>query len=199
MSDIIKPDAAIEAGQETIRVEARALDALAEALAGPLRAPFVEACSLLAGASGRVIVSGMGKSGLIGRKIAATLSSTGTPAQFVHPAEASHGDLGMITRDDTCIVISNSGETSELADLITHLGRFQIPMIAITRQPESTLARQADVLLKLPDAPEACPIGMTPTTSTTTTLVLGDALAIALMRERGFVRDDFLTFHPGGK
>ncbi len=147
---------------------------------------------------GRVIVSGMGKSGHVGAKIAATLASTGTPAQFVHPGEASHGDLGMVTRDDAVILISNSGETKELADIIAHTRRFSIPMVAITKNPDSTLAAQADHTLPLPDAPEACAIGMAPTTSTTLTMALGDALSVALMEARGFDRDAYRVFHPGG-
>jgi len=147
---------------------------------------------------GRVIVSGMGKSGHIAAKIAATMASTGTPAQYVHPGEASHGDLGMITPQDALILISNSGETRELADIIAHSRRFAIPLIAITKKPDSTLGQQADFLLTLPNAPEACAIGMAPTTSTTCTLALGDALAVALMRLRGFERENFLAFHPGG-
>ncbi len=147
---------------------------------------------------GRVIVSGMGKSGHVAGKIAATLASTGTPAQVVHPGEASHGDLGMITADDAVILISNSGETRELADMIGHCARFAIPMIAITRKAGSTLARSADHVLLLPDAPEACAIGMAPTTSTTMAMALGDALAVALMQNRGFDKERFLTFHPGG-
>ncbi|WP_146591341.1 KpsF/GutQ family sugar-phosphate isomerase [Puniceibacterium confluentis] len=147
---------------------------------------------------GRVIVSGMGKSGHVAGKMAATLASTGTPAQTVHPGEASHGDLGMITPADAVILISNSGETRELADIIAHCRRFAIPLIAVTRNPGSTLAAQADYVLTLPDAPEACAIGMAPTTSTTMTMALGDALAVALMQHRGFDRENFLTFHPGG-
>ncbi|WP_294621913.1 KpsF/GutQ family sugar-phosphate isomerase [uncultured Roseovarius sp.] len=152
----------------------------------------------LLGVPGRVIVSGMGKSGHVAAKIAATMASTGTPAQYVHPGEASHGDLGMITGQDAVILISNSGETRELADIIAHTRRFSIPLIAITKKAESTLATQADHLLQLPSAPEACAIGMAPTTSTTCTMALGDALAVALMRLRGFERENFLAFHPGG-
>ena len=147
---------------------------------------------------GRVIVSGMGKSGHVAAKIAATFASTGTPAQYVHPGEASHGDLGMVTRQDAVILISNSGETRELADIIAHCARFSIPLVAITKKPESALARQADHVLTLPDAPEACGIGMAPTTSTTCTMAMGDALAVAMMKLRGFERENFLTFHPGG-
>ncbi len=158
-----------------------------------------KAIELLQAIQGRLILSGMGKSGHIGRKIAATFASTGTPAQFVHPAEASHGDLGMIQPGDAVIAISNSGETAELADLLTHLARFQIPLIAITKKPDSTLARHAEALLLLPDVPEACSIGMAPTTSTSCSLVIGDALAVALMSSRQFNRENFLGFHPGGK
>lgn len=159
---------------------------------------FDDVVALLLGVSGRVIVSGMGKSGHIAHKITATMASTGTPAQTVHPGEASHGDLGMITGQDAVILISNSGETRELADMIAHTRRFGIPLIAITKKASSALATQADHLLLLPDAPEACGIGMAPTTSTTCTLALGDAIAVALMKLRGFERENFLAFHPGG-
>ena len=148
---------------------------------------------------GRVIVSGMGKSGHIARKIAATFASTGTPAQFIHPAEASHGDLGMITRADACLMLSNSGETPELGDIIAHTRRFAIPLIGMARNPDSTLLRAADVALVLPPAPEACPMGLAPTTSTTVSLALGDALAVALMERKGFSADDFRLLHPGGQ
>lgn len=160
---------------------------------------FVTAVETILQARGRVIVSGMGKSGHIARKIAATFASTGTPAQFVHPAEASHGDLGMVTQDDVALVLSNSGETPELADLIAHTRRFRIPLIGVASNPDSTLLRQADVALVLPKAPEADGSGVVPTTSTTMTLALGDALAVALMRHRRFTPEDFRTFHPGGK
>ncbi len=153
----------------------------------------------LAAIEGRVVVSGMGKSGHIARKIAATLASTGTPALFVHPAEASHGDLGMIVAGDAVLLLSNSGETPELADLIAHCRRFALPLIAITTEPASTLAKQADTVLLLPKMPEACPMGLAPTTSTTMQLALGDALAVALLRRRGFTAADFRQFHPGGK
>nr|WP_011116758.1 KpsF/GutQ family sugar-phosphate isomerase [Ruegeria sp. PR1b]AAN05152.1 RB131 [Ruegeria sp. PR1b] len=178
-----------------LTTEASALQQMAEALG----VPHLEAVRILEAMQGRVIVSGVGKSGHIGNKIAATLASTGTPAQFVHATEASHGDLGMVTARDVCLVISNSGETRELADIITYSRRFGIPLIAITRVAESTLAQQADVTLLLPDAPEACGIGVAPTTSTTATLAIGDALAVALMARRGFQREDFQVFHPGGK
>ncbi|MBC7181456.1 MAG: KpsF/GutQ family sugar-phosphate isomerase, partial [Roseovarius sp.] len=168
------------------------------ALHAALPADFDAVVTRLLEVKGRVIVSGMGKSGHIAAKIAATMASTGTPAQYVHPGEASHGDLGMITRQDALILISNSGETRELADIIAHSRRFAIPLIAITKKPDSTLGQQADFLLTLPNAPEACAIGMAPTTSTTCTLALGDALAVAMMRLRGFERENFLAFHPGG-
>jgi arabinose-5-phosphate isomerase len=160
---------------------------------------FSRALDLLTGIKGRVVVSGMGKSGHIANKIAATLASTGTPAFFVHPAEASHGDIGMITKDDAVIAISNSGETHELSDLVSHAKRFSIPLIGITGRARSSLADNADVALVLPLAQEACPIGLAPTTSTTMTLALGDAIAIALMERRGFTADDFQMRHPGGQ
>ena len=160
---------------------------------------FVPAVSLLLQTRGRAVLSGIGKSGHIARKIAATLASTGTPSFFLHPAEASHGDLGMVTADDVCILISNSGETTELRDLISHTKRFSIPLIGISRRTDSTLMKAADLLLTLPPADEACTIGMAPTTSTTLTLAMGDALAVALMEQRGFVAAQFRTFHPGGK
>jgi arabinose-5-phosphate isomerase len=147
---------------------------------------------------GRVIVSGMGKSGHVANKIAATFASTGTPAQGVHPGEASHGDLGMITPADAVILISNSGETRELADMIAHCARFSVPLVAMTKRADSTLARAADHVLLMPDAPEACAIGMAPTTSTTMAMALGDALAVAMMQHRGFDRTSFAAFHPGG-
>ena len=160
---------------------------------------FANALDLLAAASGRVIVTGMGKSGHVARKLAATLASTGTPAMFVHPAEASHGDLGMITGNDAVIAFSNSGETPELADLVTYAARFDIPLIGITGRAGSTLAEAADVTLLLPETPEACPMGLAPTTSTTVMLALGDALAVALLERKGFSADDFHILHPGGK
>lgn len=185
----------IDTATRVIRTEADALVALAEQLG----ADFEAAVDLILGASGRVIVSGMGKSGHIARKITATLASTGTPAQFVHPAEASHGDLGMVTESDVVLVLSNSGETPELADLIAHTRRFRIPLIGVAARPGSTLLRQSDVKLVLPQAPEACGNGIVPTTSTTMTLALGDALAIVLMEHRKFTPEHFRTFHPGGK
>lgn len=182
-------------GRRVIRREAGALDVLAAAL----NESFARAVSLLMAAKGRVIVSGMGKSGHVARKIAATFASTGTPAHFVHPAEASHGDLGMVAEGDVLLVLSNSGETPELADLLDHAKRFGIPMIAISSRDGSTVMRQATVGLLLPDVPEACEKGIVPTTSTTMTLALGDALAVALMEHRAFTPDHFRMFHPGGK
>jgi len=148
---------------------------------------------------GRVVVSGIGKSGHVGRKIAATLASTGTPAYFVHPAEASHGDLGMISEKDICLLLSNSGETAELGDILAYCVRFTIPVIGISSRARSTLMRAARFKLLLPQAPEACPNGLAPTTSTTLSIALGDALAVALMEARGFKTEDFRGFHPGGK
>ena len=188
-------DAVLAAARRVLRTEADAIHLLSDRLPADF-APVVE---LMLRARGRVVVSGIGKSGHIGRKISATLSSTGTPSHFVHAAEASHGDLGMITRDDICILISNSGETTELRDILAHSRRFSIPMVAISSKPQSTLMRAADFRLCLPPAPEACSIGMAPTTSTTLTLALGDALAVALMDQRNFVAEDFRVFHPGGK
>lgn len=163
---------------------------------------FVQAVQMILSIKGRVIVSGMGKSGHIGQKIAATLASTGTPSFFVHPSEASHGDLGMLTTDDLLLSISNSGESREMGDIISFSRRFGIPMIAITSKPESTMAKAADLTLIIPDssrAPEACPLGLAPTTSTTLTLALGDALAVALIEMRGFSAEQFHDRHPGGK
>ena len=178
-----------------LRLEAEALAAMADLPPEGLEA----AVGLILAVRGRIIVSGMGKSGHIGRKIAATLASTGTPAFFVHPAEASHGDLGMITPDDICLMLSNSGETVELRDMIGHCARFGIPVLGMTKAQDSTLARAATVPLVVPDRPEACAIGMAPTTSTTMMLALGDAIAVALMEARGFLPEHFRTYHPGGK
>lgn len=180
---------------EVVAKEADAVKALS--LADPQA--IAAACQLIFDCRGRVICSGMGKSGHIARKIAATLSSTGTPAHFVHPGEASHGDLGMIQPGDVLLALSNSGETRELADVLTYAARRAIPMIAITKSADSALARHAAAVLLLPDMPEACSIHMAPTTSTTCSLVIGDALAVAVMQARGFQREDFLGFHPGGK
>ncbi|MEQ8440596.1 MAG: KpsF/GutQ family sugar-phosphate isomerase [Alphaproteobacteria bacterium] len=190
----------IEAGRGVIDAAVTGLHALSDTL-GDDFAKAVETLSRIArdGSSGRVIVSGMGKSGHIGRKIAATLASTGTPAQFVHPGEASHGDLGMITEYDAVIAISNSGETHELTDLIQFVKRFGIPLVGITSRAGSALDLAADVALRLPNLPEAGTIGLAPTTSTTMTLALGDALCVALLERRGFTAGDFKVFHPGGK
>lgn len=168
-------------------------------LADHIPADFPAVIDLILSTRGRVIVCGIGKSGHIGRKISATLASTGTPAFFVHASEASHGDLGMITPQDICLLISNSGETQELGDVLAHTRRFSIPLVAISSRSDSTLMKAADYRLLLPPAPEACPMGMAPTTSTTLTLALGDALAVALMEQRNFQPDQFRTFHPGGK
>jgi arabinose-5-phosphate isomerase len=187
---------------EPERIAARVLTLEGEALlrlAQDLPADFGAAVTLILGTSGRVILSGIGKSGHIGRKIASTLASTGTPSFFVHPAEASHGDLGMVMPGDVCILISNSGETPELGDIIAHCVRFGIPVIGVSKRPDSTMMRAARLRLTLPDLPEACAIGMAPTTSTTLTLALGDALAVALMEQRAFRPDQFRTYHPGGR
>jgi arabinose-5-phosphate isomerase len=181
--------------RRVIQVEAAALTQMAE----DLPADFSAVVDAVLATKGRVIVSGVGKSGHIGNKIAATFASTGTPASFVHATEASHGDLGMVTAADFCLLISNSGETAELGDIVAHTRRFGIPMAAISSKPESTLMQAADYRLTLTPAPEACAIGMAPTTSTTLTLALGDALAVALMERRQFQREDFKVFHPGGK
>ncbi|WP_134725197.1 KpsF/GutQ family sugar-phosphate isomerase [Paracoccus luteus] len=188
-------DAYLTTARRVIRTEAEALSLLEASLGQP----FVDAMRLILDATGRVVVSGMGKSGHVGRKIAATLASTGTPAQFVHPAEASHGDLGMVTAGDVVIVLSNSGETPEIADIVAHTRRFSIPLIGVAGREGSTLLRQADVALLLPQAEEACGTGIVPTSSTTMTLALGDALAVALMEHRKFTPEHFRTFHPGGK
>lgn len=167
-------------------------------MAADLPDDFAPAVERILGIKGRIILSGIGKSGHIARKIASTLASTGTPAYFVHPAEASHGDLGMVTKDDLCLLLSNSGETSELGDLINHTRRFGIPMIGMSSKRDSTLMRAADLRLTLPQEPEAGS-GIAPTTSTTLALALGDALAMALMEQRGFLSEHFRTYHPGGK
>jgi arabinose-5-phosphate isomerase len=194
-SSTTDPAALLATARRVIVREAEAL----HLLSGTLGEGFARAVDLILAAQGRVIVSGMGKSGHIGRKIAATLASTGTPAQFVHPAEASHGDLGMVMRGDVVLVLSNSGETPELADIVAHTRRFGIPLIGVAGRAHSTLLRQSDVALLLPDAPEACDTGVVPTTSTTMTLALGDALAVVLMEHRRFTPEQFRVFHPGGK
>ncbi len=185
----------IATGREVMRIEADALTLFSESLGES----FADAVELMIACNGRIVVSGMGKSGHVARKIAATLASTGTPAQFLHPAEASHGDLGMLTRQDVALVLSNSGGTPELADVIAHSRRFGIPLIGVASRLESPLLQAADVALRLPRAPEACSVGMAPTTSTTLTMALGDALAVALMKRRRFTADHFRVFHPGGK
>ena len=169
------------------------------ALAASLDDAFDRAIALLAACGGRIVVSGMGKSGHIARKTAATLASTGSPAMFVHPAEASHGDLGMVLPTDALLLFSNSGETTELADLVAHARRFAMPLVAVTGHRQSTLALAADAVLLLPPAAEACPMGLAPTTSTTMQLALGDAIAVALLTRRGFTETDFQAFHPGGR
>ena len=189
-----RSQADLAAAVRVLRLEAAAIDALGRALDGV----FVAAVDRLLQVRGRVVVTGMGKSGHIARKIAATFASTGTPALFVHPAEASHGDLGMITREDAVLALSNSGETNELADLIAYTRRFSIPLVVVTARAQSSLAEAADIALLLPNVPEACPLGLAPTTSTTAMLALGDALAIALLERRGFSADEFQVLHPGG-
>jgi arabinose-5-phosphate isomerase len=184
----------LAAAKRVLTLEGEALSALAASL----DARFTAAIEVMLKCKGRVIVSGMGKSGLVARKIAATLASTGTPAQFVHPGEASHGDLGMITAQDAVMLLSNSGEVNELADLIEYSRRFAVPMVGVTAKAQSTLARNADVALILPPVKEACPMGLAPTTSTTLMMALGDCLAVALMERRGFTQDQYRVFHPGG-
>jgi arabinose-5-phosphate isomerase len=190
---------AAASARRTVEAERSGLAALSAALDDGLAAPFARAVEMVASVRGRVIVSGMGKSGHVGRKVAATLASTGTPAFFVHPAEASHGDLGMVTADDVVLALSWSGETSELRSLLEYTRRFGIALIAVTAEAESTLARESDLALVLPRATEACPHGLAPTTSSMLQMVLGDALAVALLEHRGFTADEFRRYHPGGK
>lgn len=185
----------LDTARRVIRAEADALNTLAEGLDDRFRG----AIDLMRATKGRVIVTGIGKSGHIANKIAATFASTGTPAQFVHPAEASHGDLGMITRDDVVLAISNSGEAPELSNLIIYSRRFAIPLIGITSREDSALGKECDVILALPQLGEACGTGVVPTSSTTMTLAMGDALAVALMENRAFTAEHFRDFHPGGK
>lgn len=189
---------AVEAAVRTLEIEGDGLTALRGLLSGPLGALFANAVAILTAAKGRVIVTGIGKSGHVGQKIAATFASTGTPSFFVHPSEASHGDLGMVTRDDVVLALSWSGETVELKNIITYSRRFSVPLIAITSGSQSALGKSADVCLELPRAKEACPHGLAPTTSTTMQLALGDCLAIALLEAKGFTAHDFKVFHPGG-
>jgi arabinose-5-phosphate isomerase len=197
--DPARADAVLASALRTVSTERAGLAALEEALADGLGAPFAAAVATLKDLGGRVIVTGMGKSGHVGRKIAATLASTGTPAYFVHPGEASHGDLGMILREDAILALSWSGETGELSDLIAYAKRHGVALVAFTSNADSTLGRAADVCLTLPRAKEACPNGLAPTTSTTMQLALGDALAVALLEARGFTAQDFRLYHPGGK
>ncbi len=185
----------LESASRVLSLEAEGIRALAESLDNT----FTDALDILSAVTGRVIVSGMGKSGHIARKLAATLASTGTPAYFVHPGEASHGDLGMIAPDDAVIALSNSGNTQELNDLLEFSRRFSIPLIAITARADSTIVELADIALILPPIPEGCPMGLAPTTSTTMQLALGDAIAVALLERRGFSSKDFHVFHPGGQ
>jgi len=192
-------DPLIGSALRTLATEADGIAALVAAIRNGLGAPFAAAVELVAKSKGRLIVTGMGKSGHVGRKIAATFASTGTPAYFVHPGEASHGDLGMITRDDVIMALSWSGETVELKDLIDYSRRFRAGLIAVTADAESTLAKSADVVLLLPPAREACPHNLAPTTSSLMQLALGDALAVALLESRGFTALDFRGLHPGGR
>lgn len=184
----------LEIARKVLRTEAAAVDGLI----GKLDGGFERAVELVYESAGRVVVSGMGKSGLVGKKIAATLASTGTPAFFLHPAEASHGDLGMVTADDVVIAISHSGETEELAGLIPFLKRFRVRLISMTGCPTSTIARAADIHLDISVKEEACPLGIVPTASTTAAMAMGDALAVALLMKRGFREEDFALFHPSG-
>ena len=185
----------IQSAKRTIDKEIEALRMMEDQLDDSL----CKALDVMQKTTGRVIITGMGKSGHIGSKIAATLASTGTPSFFVHPGEASHGDLGMLTASDSVVAISNSGETKELSDIIIYCKRYGIPLIAITKNPDSALGRAGDVLLKLPDDGEACPLGLAPTSSTTATLVLGDILAVCMLERKGFSKTDFRQRHPGGK
>lgn len=186
---------ALLSARKVLEIEAQALSDLAFDLGDA----FVRTLDIISSIKGRLVITGMGKSGHIANKIAATMASTGTPSFFVHPGEASHGDLGMITKDDAVLALSNSGETSELADLVAYCKRFDIPLIGMTSRPGSTLDVASTVSLVLPDSPEACPMGLAPTTSTTLMLALGDAIAVALLERLQFSPTDFKTFHPGGK
>jgi arabinose-5-phosphate isomerase len=196
MNAVVKADPAslIAAGRRALEIEGRAIAALVPRL----DASFARACEICLSCRGRVIVTGMGKSGHIGSKIAATLASTGTPAFFMHAAEASHGDVGMITRDDVLLAISNSGETAEVLVLVPHVSRLAVPLISVTGNPRSNLARAASVHLDVSVDEEACPLNLAPTASTTATLALGDALAVALLEARGFTSQDFARSHPAG-
>jgi len=189
------PQDLIESAKRAIQIETQAVAQLADRI----DASFVKACDLIMACKGRVVVTGMGKSGHIGSKIAATLASTGTPAFFVHPGEASHGDLGMITSQDVVLAISNSGSTAEIITIIPLIKRMGAPLISMTGAPQSVLAREADVNLDVGVETEACPLGLAPTSSTTVTLVMGDALAVALLEAKGFSAEDFAFSHPGGR
>jgi len=188
----------LRSAARTLDLECQGLNALRAALDQELGEAFVSAVAAIAAATGRVIVTGIGKSGLVGQKVAATFASTGTPAFFVHPSEASHGDLGMITRADAIVALSWNGEAVELRNILTYSRRFKVPLIAITSRADSTLAKQSDIVLELPRAKEACPHGLAPTTSTTMQIAIGDCLAIALLERRGFTAQDYKVFHPGG-
>jgi len=187
-------NASLNEGRRVLQIEARAVQTLVDRL----DERFTQAVDLLYNCKGKVVVSGMGKSGLIGQKIAATLASTGTPAFFLHPAEGVHGDLGMLARRDTLIAISNSGETKEILQLLPYIERMGVPTVALTGKMGSTLAKHSDVVLDVSVSEEACPMGLAPTASTTATLAMGDALAVALLQKRGFKSEDFAQFHPGG-
>jgi arabinose-5-phosphate isomerase len=186
-------------GENVVRIEADALRALADRLAGPMAEAFAGAVECLYSCGGRVVVTGMGKSGLVARKIAATLSSTGTPALFMHPVEAVHGDLGMIVRGDVVLALSQSGDTEEILNLVPNIKRLDVRLVAMTGALRSTLAQAADIALDCSVAQEACSLGLAPTASTTTMVALGDALAVALAEKRGFKEEDFADLHPGGK
>jgi len=190
---------AVQSAVRTLEVGSQGIEALASALQGPLGAAFAETVTLIRQAKGRVIVTGLGKSGHVARKFAATLASTGTPAFFVHASEASHGDLGMITPDDVILALSWSGEQPEMKNLVNYSARFAIPMIAVTSNADSSLGQAARIVLELPKVREACPHNLAPTTSTLMQAAIGDALAIALLESRGFTALQFANFHPGGK
>ena len=195
---VLSNSAAVASACRTIETEAQGLASLRSRLDGAMGGAFAQAIDILKSTRGRVIVTGIGKSGHIGQKITATFASTGTPAHFVHPSEASHGDLGMITRDDCILAMSWSGETVELSNIINFAGRFAVPLIAITSRADSALGRAANVVLELPREAEACPHGLAPTTSTTMQLAIGDCVAVALLEAKGFTAHDFKVFHPGG-
>lgn len=199
MNDKPQRDQILRSALQTLEAEQAGLGVLAGALQNGLGEAFAAAVERMAAAQGRIIITGMGKSGHIARKLAATLASTGTPAYFVHPGEASHGDLGMIQPEDVILALSWSGETAELRDIVAYAARFRVTLIGMTAGVDSALAQQADIVLLLPQAKEACPNGLAPTTSTTMQLALGDALAVALLEARSFKPEDFRVYHPGGK